>query len=822
MMMMILLVAAAACGTSYCFRGAMAFQRPLPSSLRQNHFMMSPMYHQQQRAYNHRHHSQYHRHHYRRHRRVTVGNFLSNQYGDDETGNEVSVNEPTPITTTTTTTSTDNNSNNSRMVRPFFARAVQRLMRKSEDSTNISADSTTIPNSLNSITTVTTTSVEKPVDSQADILHALAVKTRLEAEKMEIQLTLDKINKIERRILLTSSSSNTEARIVLSEEERANLVRDVQLLLTKLNANPSFLIEDKAINTTVISSSSPSLLIQDKAINTIYIKPTSDDDTESSSSTQSTEQPLDSSESNTTTTQMPTLSYEKQQEAISYFDKLPQPIREMMAKTAGIPTNSNSTAIITKLVEEGRLYESEESEGQFNIITKATDIAENADIFVDMEFAEINSYIQTLLPGVTRKEPVPMEYMDAFYKEVLGKDTFQPSERNPRPVPGGYLIRGTSMVNKSSKGKDNDNKNNQREDEGDILMDVIDAKIMSSSSLANKIRAYYILDPTPPSGEEILNDEDEYPVLLVTNYDVSPTTDAWVKPAVTFLGLTSIAIFALGAFAFNSDIIDKLSASANNPDDNLDWLYNLSLPLATSLLATQIFHELGHIIVAARDGMNIGMPTLVPGFQFGLTGGITPIKSPPKNLKSLFDFAIAGPIFGLVASMILLYTGLEMTAFMDASELQQLPTVPVEVLRSSALGGGLIDYLLGDGVLNTPDESQLIKLHPFAISGFSGLVLNALSLVPIGNTDGGRICTAFFGRSFSKVVQGTAILLLVLAGFFGADKPNTLLCYAIFCQCFASELEIPCRNEVDELDSLRGLVAIGMSLIVVLTLIPLP
>ncbi|KAL3756662.1 hypothetical protein ACHAWU_002565 [Discostella pseudostelligera] len=730
---------------------------------------------------------------------------LSKQTDDNDKVTEVFVDEPTTSTT----------NNNSRIVRPFLSRALQKLMRKDPGDSTTTTDTDNADNSSTTATATVVTDIlsssstdgeknvnssEKIIVSQADILRALAVKTRLEAEKMEVLLTLDKINKLESRLLSASSKDAAPSR-VLSEEERANLVRDVQILKNKLNA-------------TSAVASAPSL-INNNNNNNNNNNPKLSSNEDTTSSTQSTEPSLDDNINNN---KKPILSYEKQLEAISSMDKLPQPIREMMAKSAGLPTHSNSTAIITKLAEEGRLYEGE-MEGQFNMIANAEDV-ENADIFVDMEFAEINSFISTLLPSVTRKEPVPMEYVDAFYKEVLGKDTFQPNERNPRPVPGGYLIRGTSMV-KSSKKIDNTDIKQDAADEGDLLMDSIDKKLLSSS-VANKLRAYYILDPTPPSGEEILNDEDEYPVLLVTNYDISPTTAAWVKPTVTFLGLTSIAIFALGAFAFNADIIDKLSANANNPDDNLDWLYDLSLPLASSLLATQLFHELGHIIVAAKDGINIGIPTLVPGFQFGLTGGITPIKSSPRDLKSLFDFAIAGPIFGLVASMILLYTGLAMTAFMDSSALEQLPTVPVEILRSSALGGGLIDYLLGDGVLNSPDETQLIKLHPYAISGFSGLVLNALSLLPIGNTDGGRICITFFGRSFSRVVQGTTILLLVLAGFFGADKANTLLCYAIFTQCFQNEAEIPCRNEVDELDSFRGIVAIGMSLIVVLTLMPLP
>lgn len=65
-------------------------------------------------------------------------------------------------------------------------------------------------------------------------------------------------------------------------------------------------------------------------------------------------------------------------------------------------------------------------------------------------------------------------------------------------------------------------------------------------------------------------------------------------------------------------------------------------------------------------------------------------------------------------------------------------------------------------------------------------------------------------------------MILVVAGFFGGDNVNTLLCYAVYTQFWQKEAEIPCRNEVDELDSVRGVVAIVMSLVVILALLPLP
>ena len=638
---------------------------------------------------------------------------------------------------------------------PFLARALQELQSKTKESDPVD------------LIKFNEDTESKRIESEAAVLRALAMKTRLEAEKLDLSLTLAKIKMIEE---MTSK-----------KDERSNMLRDVQILMTK---------------TSLVEKGTEQTESSDKKSPRNYSLKNSGSSQESEKNI--VQEILDGDK--------PLLKDDKRQDAIKSFDKLPQQIKDMMARTVGMKDGTNSSAVIDRLMEDDRLYEGDD-DGQFSIRAKADDF-EDIEIFVNNDFAEVNAFVRNLLPESTRKKPLHEEYIDALFSDVLGKDTFNPTERKPQAVPGGYLIRGESKV-KSKEGKD----------DGDLLIEALDKKI-AASSLAGKIQAFYILDPTPPSGEEILNDDDESPVLFIANYDISPDTKAWVKPTVTFLGLASVAAFTLGSFAFNEDIINRVSASANS-DFNFDWLYNLSLPLALSLLATQIFHELGHLIVAVKNDFEIGMPSLIPGFQFGLTGCITPIRSSPKNIKSLFDFAIAGPLFGLTASFILLYTGLEMTAFMDTSNLATLPSVPVEILRSSALGGGIIDYLLGDGVLKSPDTSQMIKLHPYAIAGFSGLMINALSLLPIGNTDGGRISLTFFGRSFARVVQGTVLLTLIVTGLFGADQVNIFLCYAIFCQVWQKEMEVPCRNEVDELDSVRGFVAIGISLIVILTLVPL-
>lgn len=97
----------------------------------------------------------------------------------------------------------------------------------------------------------------------------------------------------------------------------------------------------------------------------------------------------------------------------------------------------------------------------------------------------------------------------------------------------------------------------------------------------------------------------------------------------------------------------------------------------------------------------------------------------------MFDFAIAGPLAGLTVSILLLLSGLEMTTSVALGT--QLPVVPVDLIRASSLGGGLVQFFLGSAAI-IPDQgpAAVIQLHPYAVAGFIGLVNNALALLPLG------------------------------------------------------------------------------------------
>jgi hypothetical protein len=182
-----------------------------------------------------------------------------------------------------------------------------------------------------------------------------------------------------------------------------------------------------------------------------------------------------------------------------------------------------------------------------------------------------------------------------------------------------------------------------------------------------------------------------------------------------------------------------------------------------------------------------------------------------------------------------------------------LPCLPLDILRQSTLGGGIIDSILGAGALNVPAGSlgtpavagMTIPLHPVAIAGYISLFVNALGLLPIGSklnlnvslpdvlvlrkyhshykistsaaTDGGRMALTLFGRGPKLVVGNLFLFATLLIGLTGSDL---FLFYFSFVIAFQTGNELPARNEVDDVSFSRVLVATAAWSLAFLTLVP--
>lgn len=463
------------------------------------------------------------------------------------------------------------------------------------------------------------------------------------------------------------------------------------------------------------------------------------------------------------------MSDEAREQALEGYMNLPLPIQDMIARTAGLKDGRNATEVIAKLETEGRLFPNENGmQAGFEVTSDIVDSEEIDVIFKDMERMEKDKYIEGMLPRQTRKvELVPTEDdIDVFFSEVLSNKNFNPTGK-PENIPGGYLIRGENKMK-----------------DGDELVKTLD-KALAATNVSDKVQFYYLKDPNPSTEEEFQRYENDLPVLVVTGPDISPETKYLTKAFISLIGIVFVASFSVGALSFNEVLVDRLDAEVQAGTADLSWVQDLAAPTFLAVCATQLVHEASHQAVAYKDKFKAGLPTILPSLQTGLSGAITPLKTSPPNLKSLFDFSMAGPLSGLIISLFFMYSGLELTAFMGPDAQSQLPSLPLQLLRSSALSGGMVEWLLGEGILAPGGGTML--LHPFAIAGFVGLVSNAIALLPIGS----KYLLTDLTRAL--VVIASCSMLLTLCHF----TASLTLCF----NCrhrWRSYLTISLRQEVGE------------------------
>ncbi|KAL7571373.1 hypothetical protein ACA910_007684 [Epithemia clementina (nom. ined.)] len=193
------------------------------------------------------------------------------------------------------------------------------------------------------------------------------------------------------------------------------------------------------------------------------------------------------------------------------------------------------------------------------------------------------------------------------------------------------------------------------------------------------------------------------------------------------------------------------------------------------------------------------------------------------SLTALFDFALAGPLLGLMASFCFLVAGIEWTSHWASPQLLSFsPTITVNDLKFSTLGAAVVDYLVGggSGFLTLQDDSSEIPLHPMAMAGYVGLLINALELLPSGATDGGRLTLAVFGRGGHALITSLVWVFLLLSTFL-FDRSAALL--SVFCLygITQADIELPCRDEVTPISGGRVVLAFVFWFLAFLIVVPM-
>ncbi len=249
---------------------------------------------------------------------------------------------------------------------------------------------------------------------------------------------------------------------------------------------------------------------------------------------------------------------------------------------------------------------------------------------------------------------------------------------------------------------------------------------------------------------------------------------------------TVLTTMSAGAGMFGVDIV-------SNPAGIVQ-----GLPFTLAIMAVLGFHEMGHYMAARVHGMHTSLPYFIPfPSLIGTMGAVIRHKGRIPDRKVLFDVAVAGPVVGLVMSVIVTAIGLSL----DPVAMSVSDTSIMVDLELPFLFDLLVDIFGQTGEM----------MHPVAFAGWVGMLVTVLNLLPSGQLDGGHMMRAMIGERSKQVssfmpllLAGLALYIIVVLGKSG----GIWILWSLLLLLFARAGHPSPANDSEKLD--RGRMALGV------------
>jgi membrane-associated protease RseP (regulator of RpoE activity) len=297
---------------------------------------------------------------------------------------------------------------------------------------------------------------------------------------------------------------------------------------------------------------------------------------------------------------------------------------------------------------------------------------------------------------------------------------------------------------------------------------------------------------------------------------------------LTFLSVLAAGIMYVSPTGFPTSLSEFWSA-----------LVSGGIPFGISMLAILGTHEFGHYIAGRLHGVHVSLPYFIPMpfSSLGTMGAFINMRDQPKNRRDLLDIGLAGPLAGLVVSIIVLAIGLKL------SRLDVLPTQFPKGMGTQIEGNSvlylLMKYFTFRKWLPLPATYSLppilhwvryfftgtpaplgatdVMLSPVAWAGWAGLLVTSLNLIPAGQLDGGHLFYTLFGKEKAKKLIPAILVFLALLGFVWSGWWLWALIVLMMGRVYAEP-----RDQITELDPKRKALAVLGLVIFLFTFTPIP
>ncbi|MBE0644235.1 MAG: site-2 protease family protein [Bacteroidetes bacterium] len=208
--------------------------------------------------------------------------------------------------------------------------------------------------------------------------------------------------------------------------------------------------------------------------------------------------------------------------------------------------------------------------------------------------------------------------------------------------------------------------------------------------------------------------------------------------------------------------------------------FSVGLPYSISALFILSCHEFGHYFAARKHGVRTTLPYYIPlpplpmFVNFGTLGAVIRTKQPIPHRSALFDIGIAGPIAGFIASIIVLILGFMTLPGHDfllgihpdfdfATGSSPGAQAGLTLTFGSPLLYSVLEQLFSKPGAYIPPMTEMYH-YPLLITGWFGLLVTALNMLPAGQLDGGHVTYAMFGDSQHLVGRITVTVLAFFGG----------------------------------------------------------
>jgi Zn-dependent protease len=182
-----------------------------------------------------------------------------------------------------------------------------------------------------------------------------------------------------------------------------------------------------------------------------------------------------------------------------------------------------------------------------------------------------------------------------------------------------------------------------------------------------------------------------------------------------------------------------------------------------SLMGILGIHELGHMIALKHYNIKASWPYFIPGVPGVIPtfGALITQRSNMPNKNIMFDIGIAGPIAGLIITIIVSIYGSAISTLIPVEEYQRLS----EENRLFSFN----TCLLMIATLHMTDkvvEDTVLVMSPLLFAAWIGFALTSINLIPAWQLDGGHLARAMFEERWHRIITYAGIGALFIMGFW--------------------------------------------------------